>query len=308
MPTLNLTAARKAFPLSPEDQKRKLIGRMGPWQLVRLLGEGTLTRVYLARPLSSPESAPAYAIKVLRKEWWQDKLAIETLRREALVGKQLSDAKQCPHLPALLSAHVDQPPFYLVTPRLLGETVAEKLAEGRLPSLPQALWIARQAAAALQSLHQTTGMIHGDVKPSNLFVSPDGHTTLIDLGFCQTPAETRSWADRPVVGTLNYMAPERITSACSADIRSDLYCLGVTLYEMLTGRLPFEASEPAELIAQHRSQRPEPLGKLCPELPAEVVALVDRLLAKDPMRRFDAPQELASTLVRLEIACFAKAS
>ncbi len=284
-----------------DNTRRKLVGRIGPWQLVRLLGEGALTRVYLARPADSPEATPAYAVKALRREWWNDSQAIELLRREALVGRRVTH----PQLASVLASQLAQPPFFLVMPRLPGETVAIKLAEDRRPSLPEALWIARQTAEALTALQQTTGMTHGDVKPANLMVAPDGHATLIDLGFCRTAEESNGWADRPVVGTLHYIAPEVVTSSRAADGRSDLYSLGVTLYEMLTGRRPFEADDPGTLIKMHREAKPVCLREAEPTIPKGVASLVHRLLAKDPNRRPASAQEVAAELVRLEIESFA---
>lgn len=283
------------------DPSRKVIGRMGPWQLVRLLGEGALTRVYLARPLESPESTPTYAVKALRREWWNEPAAIEILRREALVGRKVAHHQ----VVSVLDSQLGQPPFYVVMPRLPGETVAARLAAGRRPALPEALWIARQAAEALDAIKQATGMMHGDVKPANLLVGPDGHTTLIDLGFCQTAAESKSWADRPVVGTLQYIAPEVVTSAASADERSDLYSLGVTLYEMITGVVPFEADDPAKLITLHREAKPKCLRECRPDAPRSVASLVHRLLAKEPLRRPATAKEVAKELIRLEIESFA---
>jgi len=300
----NATAdeARPKLTWGDPNAKRKFVGRMGPWQLVRMLGQGALTRVYLARPLESPEATPTYAVKALRKEWWGDPLAIETLRREAMVGRKVSH----PHVASVLSGQLAQPPFYVVSPRLPGETLAAKLEAGRRPSLPQALWIARQTAEALDALHSATGMMHCDVKPGNLMIGADGHTTLIDLGFCQTPEETRSWTDRPVMGTLHYIAPEMVTSAFAASPQSDLYSLGVTLYEMLTGQRPFDAQEPAELVAMHRQSKPTCVRKLRPHTPKAVASLVHCLLAKDPLRRPASPSEVAKQLVRLEIESFAK--
>ncbi|MCA9241015.1 MAG: serine/threonine protein kinase [Planctomycetales bacterium] len=285
------------------NSRRKMVGRMGPWQLTRLLAEGPLTRVYAARPAETPDSTPSYAVKALRREWWQDRTAIEIMRREAWVGHRTSH----PNLVAVLGSQVSQPPFYLAMPLLRGESLASLLAEGSRPTLPQALWIARQTCEALAALHRQADAIHGDVKPANLMVSPDGHTTLIDLGFCQTTGEARSWAMRPVIGTLEYIAPERVTSACTADVRSDLYSLGATLYQMLAGRPPFEAADPAELIAKHRCEKPQCLRDARPGTPKPVASLVHRLLAKDPLRRPDSPQQVAAELMRLEIACFAYA-
>lgn len=259
-----------------------------------------MTRVYLARPADNDATVGAYAVKSLRREWWTDARAIEMQRREAWVGQRVS----CPHLAPVLSAGVSAPPYYTVTPKLDGQTAAQLLAANRKPTLPVALWIARQAAQALDSLWRATGMIHSDVKPANLMVGPDGHTTLLDLGFCQTPTDARSWADRPVVGTLRYLAPERVTSATAIDVRSDLYSLGATLYELITGRPPHGGDSPAALINQHRTERPECLRSAAPSTPKPVASLVHRLLSKDPMRRPATAAEVVNELVPLEIECF----
>ncbi len=279
---------------------RKVLGRLGPWQLLRTLGEGSMTRVYLARPADAEHAAASYAVKSLKKDWWSEPAAIEMQRREAWVGQRVS----CPHLAPVLSAGISAPPYYTVTPKLDGQTAAELLASGQKPALPVALWIARQAAQALASLQKSVGMIHSDVKPANLMVTPDGHTTLLDLGFCQSPEETASWSDRPVLGTLRYMAPERFTSATLIDTRSDLYSLGATLYELIAGRPPHAGDTPAALVQQHRVERPECIRSAAPDTPKAVASLVHRLMAKDPMRRPATPREVADELAPLEIACF----
>src|SRR6478672_2649828 len=160
------TATRYEAPASDAPQ---LVGRLGPWQLVKPLGEGNLTRVYLARPADGPQNQPAaYVVKVLRKEWWRDPQAIEMQRREAWVGCKVSH----PNLLPVLTSSVEEPPFYVVSPRLEGSTLAQIIYDrGRL-NVPQALWIARQVADGLAALFEATGMIHSDVKPANILVSP----------------------------------------------------------------------------------------------------------------------------------------
>ncbi|HEY4232912.1 MAG TPA: serine/threonine-protein kinase [Lacipirellulaceae bacterium] len=288
----------------------KVVGRLGPWQLVRLLAEGNLTRVYQARPAESPTSQPAdgesplrpaaYAVKLLRNEWWRDSAAIEMQRREAWVGARVSH----PNLLPVLSASVQQPPFYLVTPKLDGTDLAQiVIGQGRL-GIPLALWIARQIADGLAALYEATSMIHADVKPANVLVSPTGHATLIDFGFVQTPAEARNWTTRPVAGTLAYIAPEMVTSALAADQRCDIYSLGVTLYEMLVGRRPFDSDDPGTLATHQRESKPADVRTHRPDVPEPVAALLSAMLAKDPLRRPDSARALASRLVRLEIDNF----
>lgn len=287
-----------------------LVGRLGPWQLVRLLGEGNFTRVYQARPADGPENEiaeaespwrpAAYVVKVLRKEWWRDPQAIEMQRREAWVGSKASH----PNLLPVLSASVQQPPFYVVTPLVDGVPLAQLVGDQGPLAVPLALWIARQVAEGLDALFEATGMIHTDVKPANILVSPAGHATLIDFGFAQTPAEASQWAMRPLVGTLAYIAPEMVTSTLAAGPRSDIYSLGVTLYEMLTGQRPWDSDDPGELATLHREAKPADVRGLRPDVPATAAELVHSMLAKDALRRPASARELAARLVRLEIDSF----
>jgi len=301
MATVESTRQTSRTNFASSTDTPQLVGRLGPWQLVRLLGEGSFTRVYQARPADGAAHQPAaYAVKVLRKEWWRDPLAIDMQRREAWVGAKASH----PNLLPVLSASVKEPPFYLVTPKLDGATLEQILLEQGPLEVPLALWIARQVADGLTELLAAAGMIHTDVKPANIFISPTGHATLIDFGFVQTTAEASRWATRPLAGTLAYIAPELVTSALAADARSDIYSLGVTLYEMLTGRRPWESEDPAELATMHREAKPVELRVLRPDVPEPVAELVHSMLAKDPLRRPNSARELAERLVRLEIDSF----
>ena len=298
-------AATQSSATRPSD-RHNAVGRIGPWQLVRLLGESDLARVYQARPADAAgDRGATYVVKVLRREWWRDPQAIEMQRRAAWLGSKISH----PHLLPILSANVKQAPFYFVTPLLPGSSLATVLEQAkstpskRLP-LPVTLWIVRQVAEALAALHESAHMIHADIKPSNILVSPDGHATLIDLGFAHTPTESQHWSSRPVVGTLSYIAPEVVTSSLAAEVSSDLYSLGVTLYEMITGSLPFAASTPEALIRLHRESKPTCVRHAVPRLPKPVASLVHRLLAKDPLRRPTSAASIVEELMRLEIECF----
>lgn len=294
---------------SPADSPSAL-GRLGSWQLARLINESNFTRVYLARPTESsltesedaPSSRPAaaYVLKMLRREWWRDPQAIEMQRREAWVGSRVSH----PNVLPVLSASVQEPPFYIVTPKLQALPLAQLIAERAPLAVPLAIWIARQVADGLDALLAATGMIHADLKPANILVSNAGHATLIDFGFAQSPSETSRWTSRPLAGTLAYIAPEMVTSALAAGPRSDIYSLGVTLFEMLTGRRPWDSDDPGELATLHREAKPPQLRTLRPDVPEPVAELVQEMLAKDPLRRPASARDLAGRLVRLEIECF----
>lgn len=289
------------FAATGSTPHQSAIGRMGPWQLVQLLSESELARVYSARPADAPPSqTPRYVVKSLRKEWWRDSQAIEMQRRAVFVGRQISH----PHLLPVLSANVQQAPFYFVTPRIPGCTLAEILRQGTRLPVPMCLWIVRQVAEALAALHETAQMIHSDVKPGNIIVSREGHATLIDLGFAFAANEARHWSARPVTGTLNYIAPEAVTSCLAVDETSDLYSLGVTLYELLAGQVPFAAKSPDELVRMHREAKPTCIRERLPSLPKSVASLVHRMLSKDPLRRPPSATVVAEELLRLEIESF----
>jgi len=291
-----------AYGVARRPDAPELPCRVNQWELVHLAGEGSLTQVYRARPVGTMGDQPAgYALKMLRPRWQHDRRAIELVRREAFVGRRVSH----PHLVAVLAANVHQPPYFVVMPWLCGQTLAYEQSVGRAIDLPVALWIARQVAEALGAL-DTAGWMHGDVKPGNIFVSPEGHVTLLDLGFARRRQETGSVVDRCVVGTCNYMAPEAITSRLRPDIRSDIYSLGVVLFEALSGRPPFAGKDLAELATQHKVARPPDLRRLVPHLSAGVTRLVHEMLAKDPLRRPQTPGELIERLIALEVEAFAE--
>ncbi len=302
------------------------------WTPVQLAGEGSLARVYRARPAGPAEFSPRgaaraadYALKVLRPPWDDDPRAVAMLRREAQVGRTVSH----PHLISILAASTSAPPYYVVMPWLSGTTLARVLESGspktkaqrpktknlkptdppsafRLP-LSQVFWIARQVAEALGGL-RAAGWRHGDVKPSNIFVGPDGHVTLLDLGFARRidrPGAVPEQSDTlrgSIAGTYRYIAPEAASPAMPVDIRGDIYSLGIVLYEMLSGRVPFHARDPGELARQHRGCRVPDVRQLAPDVPAEAAALVRAMLAKQPLRRPQSPPELIERLTTLEIA------
>jgi serine/threonine-protein kinase len=266
-----------------------------PWALLGPLASGGFCDVYRAAPRGADRSA-CYALKMLRPEWRDHSAAWELMRREALVGSKVAN----PHVVSVLDWSVRQSPCYVVMPLLEGETLAARLKRCT-PPLGTALWVARQIATGLEAMHQE-GWMHSDVKPANVFLSPDGHATLLDLACAQSLSTHGSIAQRPVVGTLDYIAPEALTSAFAADARSDIYSLGVVLYELLTGRLPYEGRGPAEAALLQREGVPDRLRCLAPTLPLDVVHLVRQMLAKEPLRRPQSPGEVVQRLVAMEIA------
>jgi len=192
-------------------------------------------------------------------------------------------------------------------PRLIGTTLRQQLDSKRRMAVPTALWVARQIAEALAALHNQD-WLHSDVKPANISIAPDGHATLLDLGFCQPFCHEGSAANDTIRGTFLYIAPETVTSSVATDVRSDIYSLGATLYEMLAGVPPFSAPTLADLARLHREAKPRCLRSLLPELPKTVASLVHRMLAKEPLRRPQSANALVHALISLEIESLVQGS
>jgi eukaryotic-like serine/threonine-protein kinase len=264
------------------------------YELLSHLGGGPLTLVYAARRTSTDSEC---AVKVLRAEWENDSTAIKLLQREARAGL----AVQHRHLVRLLQAHVLRPPYFLVMELLPGESLRRRLRRDYRLDFATTVWIARQTAEALAALHRK-GFVHGDVKPDNIRLVDDGTAKLIDLGFAHRPGENAALLKRGyVLGTVNYLAPELCAFDVSADARSDLFSLGVAMFEMLAGRLPYPIGSTRQTLHRHRCDPPADIRRLVPGLPAGLVALLDRLLAHRPQDRPEA-RAAVQQLIALEIA------
>jgi serine/threonine-protein kinase len=218
---------------------------------------------------------------------------------------QASRSIRHPRVISVLAAGLHGPPYYVVTPWLPGRTLAARLAEPTGMDLPVVLWIVRQVAEALDGMLDA-GWTHGDIKPDNVHISPEGHVTLLDLGFARRVDEACSVDWRYFTGTGSYLAPESVTATTPSDIRSDIYSLGVMFFEMLAGRLPFEGDDLASLIAQHRESAAPSPRRFAPHIPVEVIRLVRQMLSKQPLRRPQSPRELAGRLAELEIQSFSE--
>jgi serine/threonine protein kinase len=268
--------------------------RIPGYHLLRRLGGGPMTAVYEAREADTDTPC---AVKVLRPDWPDQETGAKLLQREARAGLDL----QHPNLVRIRHAHVLQPPFFLVLDLLPGESLRHRLQRDfRLP-LPEALWIARQCAEALAVLHKA-GFLHGDVKPENVLLVDDGTAVLIDLGFAHRPGENADFLRAGyVLGTASYLAPELCAPEPSEGLPSDLFSLGVALFEMLTGRLPYPAGSVYQTFRRHRCEPPADIRHLLRTLPAPLVQVIERLLAHRPQDRPRA-SSVVQQLVKLEIA------
>jgi serine/threonine protein kinase len=255
-------------------------------------------QVYQAAPAGATDQASAnYALKLPRDDLDDPGQAVAQLQRESLIARSIDH----PHVCCVLASHLDRPPFYLVMPLLRGSTLRSHLNRVGQMAIPDALWVARQVADACRALHEQ-GWVHCDVKPDNVHVAPNGHATLCDLGLA-SPLDPIRRAGALLAGTPAYMPPEAFTSGAHATAATDSYGLGIMLHESLAGQRPFPHAAAAELAAAHRLLRAPDPRLVRPDVPAPVVRLLQRLLAKEPLRR-PTGQELVDWLVNLEIDLF----
>ena len=237
-------------------------GPVGQLATDRRAGQGAWTTVYRARPVNSQSEKPAaYALKMIRHDRQDHPVAREMLAREARVAREVRH----PHLITILESQLKRTPVFLVMPWLEGATLQAYTSGGRSLDPPLALWIARQTAEALEALDRA-GWRHGDIKPGNIFLSPQGHVTLLDLGFARRRDE-RIEGPGLLAGSGHYLAPENASSRGRPDIRSDIYSLGVVLYQLLSGRLPIEGETLEQLVAEHKRTAPIHLRRAAPHVP-----------------------------------------
>lgn len=165
----------------------------------------------------------------------------------------------------------------------------------------RAVWIARQCAQGLADLSRE-GFCHGDLKPANVLMSEFGACKLIDLGFSRKLDHAGQSA--LLSGTAEYLAPESLACEGSSPLMRDMYSLGVMLYQMLSGKCPFEGETAAEVMRQQREVRPTAIRRIAPLVPRELAAFVEQLLAKQPLRRPQSIQDLVRSLIGFELASF----
>jgi len=252
-----------------------------------LLGRGGMAEVYLAtdRVLDRP-----VAFKVLGGWLANDATFVERFRREALAAARISH----PNLVAVFDAGSEDGVHYIVMEHVPGETLADVLRkEGRLhPN--RATRIAASVADALGVAHAAR-IVHRDVKPANVMLTPDGRTKLMDLGIARNIDGESITHASSILGTAGYVSPEQARGD-PVDHRSDIYSLGCVLYEMLTGRQPFEAQDPLAMAYKHVHEAPVPPTSLEPSIPPALEAVTLRAMEKEPAARFQSVEEMAAAL------------
>src|SRR5829696_2108222 len=261
------------------------------YKLRALLGSGGMAEVYLAHDEVLGRDV---ALKLLKDQYAENEELVERFKREARSAASLSH----PHIVPIFDwGETGDGRYYIAMEYLSGGTLKDRISsKGPLPARTAAA-VALQIAKALRAAHER-GVIHRDIKPRNILITDSGHVKVTDFGIARAVEATTISDLGDILGSVKYMSPEQ---AAGEPVReaSDLYSLGVVLYEMLTGGVPFEASSSEEVSAKHAAEPPPHPREVNPKVPEGMDALVMRLLATDPDDRYGSAGQLAKDLRRV---------
>lgn len=261
--------------------------RIGPYEIVALLGKGGMAEVYRARQTLSGGVKRDVALKLIDTRLSESSEFKTRFGREAQTLISLSH----PHILKAFDYGQFQDNCYLVMELMIGGSLVELIRNGALP-FEAISRLLDQIGSALDFAH-SKGIIHRDLKPPNVLLDESGNAYLTDFGIVKLLSDTALTQTNSVLGTPMYMSPEQSTSG-RVDARSDLYSLGVMLFEMLTGRVPFEGDTPLRVMYQHTYEAPPRVRPLRPDVPPNMDRVLHKALAKAPKDRYQTAAELTA--------------
>jgi serine/threonine protein kinase len=306
--------ARELYDFLPPPQAAGELGRLGPYRVLKVLGSGGMGVVYQAE---DPQLRRAVALKALLPA-----LAVNPVARQRFLHEARAAALVAhDHVVTIYEVGEDRGIPYLAMQLLRGETLEARLRRQRRLSIPEVMRIGREIAAGLAMAH-AKGLIHRDVKPSNIWLEDRSHkrpacelepepasgtlavtggrVKLLDFGLARAASgDAHLTQSGALIGTPGYLAPEQ-TRGGPPDPRSDLFSLGCVLYRACAGELPFKGADTLAILTALATETPRPVRDLNPEVPPPLAALVMRLLAKDPDRRPPSARAALSALAALE--------
>jgi len=248
------------------------------YTILERIGGGGMADVYRAHDKLLDRSV---AVKVLRSQFTNDDDFVTRFRREAQAAAKLSH----PNIVNIYDVGKDDDVYYIVMEYISGETLKDRIQrESPLP-VEFALNIAMEIAEALEHAHQN-GLIHCDIKPHNILMTRSGRIKVTDFGIARAVTSATMTQTGTIIGSVHYFSPEQAKGAVIG-AKSDIYSLGVVLYEMLTGKVPFAGETPISIALKHIQEEPQPPRELNPELPPWIEAVILKAMSKDPAERFE---------------------
>jgi serine/threonine protein kinase len=289
---VSATRRRKPDPKTPSPAPNSssdmLLDR---YAVEEIIGRGGMATVY--RAVDTVLDRPV-AVKLLHRGLSGEPQFVEQfLRMERHIARLFH-----PHLVTIYDAGTTERGCFAVMEYVSGGSLRQRLAESQPLPPSDVLRISSQVADALQLLHSER-IIHGDIKPDNVLLDEDGNAKLVDFGIAHLATTTVGISSESLSGSIPYLAPEQLENG-RADVRSDIYALGLVTYELLSGKKAFDGENWVAVAAQRLARDPAPLRELCPELPADLERVVMRSLARDTNQRFESSEEFRQALLQVQ--------
>jgi serine/threonine protein kinase len=261
------------------------------YQIVEELGEGGMGRVY---KVIDTEIDARIALKLIKAEVAADQKTIERFRNELKTAREISHKNVC----RMYHLGKQETSYYITMEFVEGEDLKGTIKRVGQVGVGKTIEIAKQICEGLSEAHRV-GVVHRDLKPNNIMIDKDGNAKIMDFGIARSVKAEGLTGAGEMIGTPEYMSPEQ-AEAKEVDSRSDIYSMGVVLFEMLTGRPPFEGDTPLALAMKQKNEMPVDPGKLNPQIPTDLSRLILRCLEKDRQARYQSTDEVFKDLIEIE--------
>ena len=260
------------------------------YRIIELLGEGGMAFVFKAK---DEQLERFVAIKTLKPSYLENENFVTRFKREAQTAANLNH----PNIVQIFDWGVEENEPYFVMEFIEGTTLSTVISKNKKINITDVLHIGAQVSSALQAAHESN-LVHRDIKPGNIMITPNGKIKVTDFGIVSIQNEDSDMTKSgTILGTANYISPEQ-AQGTSVSSKSDLYSLGIVMYEMLSGRTPFIGETPISIATQHLTEKPRPLVELVENIPSGIDKIILKLLNKKPESRFKSAEDLRAALIQ----------